>query len=137
MSSMYTSMSYLYTPARTSRANEWDVGGPSIDEAGAGCRGRERTPDRWQADHNNFRPHGSLARSTPTDFAAGALHSTCPEELEISPRHRIRIGVKSNPTSMGEGREPKGGLAWLGPRAGITRCLEFTSCNQGLHGAGT
>jgi putative transposase len=29
--------------------------------------------DRWRADYNNFRPHGSLGRLTPTDFAAGAL----------------------------------------------------------------
>jgi putative transposase len=44
----------------------------------------QRVLDRWRADYNNFRPHGSLARSTPADFAAGALHSTGPEELENS-----------------------------------------------------
>jgi putative transposase len=38
--------------------------------------------DRWRADYNNFRPHGSLARSTPADFAAGALFTPGPERLE-------------------------------------------------------
>ena len=45
----------------------------------------QRVLHRWRADYNNFRPHGSLARSTPADFAAGALHSNSPEELETSP----------------------------------------------------
>ena len=40
--------------------------------------------DRWRADYNNFRPHGSLARSTPADFAAGALLTPGLEELENS-----------------------------------------------------
>lgn len=45
----------------------------------------QRVLDRWRADYNNFRPHGSLARSTPADFAAGALHSIGPEKLDFSP----------------------------------------------------
>lgn len=45
----------------------------------------QRMLDRWRADYNNFRPHGSLARSTPADFAAGALHSLGPVQLENSP----------------------------------------------------
>jgi len=40
--------------------------------------------DRWRADYNNFRPHGSLARSTPADFAAGALLTQASRELEHS-----------------------------------------------------
>jgi len=40
--------------------------------------------DRWRADYNNFRPHGSLARSTPADFAAGALLTQSLGELENS-----------------------------------------------------
>jgi hypothetical protein len=40
--------------------------------------------DRWRADYNNVRPHGSLARSTPADFAAGALHTPGPRALEKS-----------------------------------------------------
>ncbi len=44
----------------------------------------QRVLDRWRADYNNFRPHGSLARSTPADFAAGALLTPGPEELENS-----------------------------------------------------
>ena len=40
--------------------------------------------DRWRADYNNFRPHGSLARSTPADFAAGALLTPGPQKLENS-----------------------------------------------------
>ena len=40
--------------------------------------------DRWRADYNNFRPHGSLARSTPADFAASALLTPSPEKLENS-----------------------------------------------------
>lgn len=50
-----------------------------IDEGDA-----QRVLDRWQADYNNFRPHGSLARSTPADFAAGALDTPGPRELEFS-----------------------------------------------------
>ena len=42
----------------------------------------QRILDRWRADYNNFRPHGSLARSTPADFAAGALFTPGPEKLE-------------------------------------------------------
>jgi len=44
-----------------------------------------RVLDRWRADYNNFRSHGSLARSTPADFVAGALHSNGPRKLEKSP----------------------------------------------------
>lgn len=40
--------------------------------------------DRWRADYNNFRPHGSLGRLTPTDFAAGALETPVLERLENS-----------------------------------------------------
>jgi putative transposase len=50
-----------------------------IDEGDA-----QRILDRWRADYNNFRPHGSLARSTPADFAAGALQTQGPRELEKS-----------------------------------------------------
>ena len=32
----------------------------------------QRVLDHWRVDYNNFRTHGSLARSTPADFAAGA-----------------------------------------------------------------
>lgn len=42
----------------------------------------QRVLDRWRADYNNFRPHGSLARSTPAEFAAGAHWTTGPEQLE-------------------------------------------------------
>lgn len=42
----------------------------------------QRVLDRWRADYNNFRPHGSLARSTPADFAAGALFTPVSEKLE-------------------------------------------------------
>ena len=42
----------------------------------------QRVLDRWRADYNNFRPHGSLARSTPADFAASAVQPKGPEELE-------------------------------------------------------
>jgi len=45
----------------------------------------QRVLDRWRADYNNFRPHGSLARSTPADFAAGVLFTQGPEKLEKSP----------------------------------------------------
>lgn len=45
----------------------------------------QRVLDRWRADYNNFRPHGSLARSTPADFAAGALFNQGPGKLENSP----------------------------------------------------
>jgi len=45
----------------------------------------QRVLDRWRADYNNFRPHGSLARSTPADFAAGAVFTQGPERLEKSP----------------------------------------------------
>ncbi len=44
----------------------------------------QKVLDRWRADYNNFRPHGSLARSTPADFAAGALLTPGPEKLENS-----------------------------------------------------
>lgn len=44
----------------------------------------QRVLDRWRADYNNFRPHGSLARSTPADFAARALDTQGPWELEKS-----------------------------------------------------
>jgi putative transposase len=44
----------------------------------------QRVLDRWRTDYNNFRPHGSLDRSTPADFAAGALHTPGPGELEKS-----------------------------------------------------
>lgn len=40
--------------------------------------------DRWRADYNNFRPHGSLGRLTPADFAAGALQPPVLEQLENS-----------------------------------------------------
>lgn len=40
--------------------------------------------DRWRADYNNVRPHGSLKRSTPAEFAAGTLFTPGPEMLEIS-----------------------------------------------------
>jgi putative transposase len=42
----------------------------------------QRVLDRWRADYNNFRPHGSLARSTPAEYAAGALFTHDPEKLE-------------------------------------------------------
>jgi putative transposase len=40
--------------------------------------------DRWRADYNNFRPHGSLGRLTPTDFAAGAPETPALEQLANS-----------------------------------------------------
>jgi putative transposase len=42
----------------------------------------QRVLDHWRADYNNFRPHGSLACSTPADFAAGALFTQGPEKLQ-------------------------------------------------------
>jgi len=45
----------------------------------------QRELDRWRADYNTFRPHGSLARMTPADFAAGALDTRGPEKLENLP----------------------------------------------------
>ena len=42
----------------------------------------QRILNRWRADYNNFRPHGSLARSMPVDFAAGAVQPPGPEKLE-------------------------------------------------------
>lgn len=44
----------------------------------------QRVLDRWRADYNNFRPHGSLGRLTPTDFAAGAFEPPVLEQLENS-----------------------------------------------------
>lgn len=44
----------------------------------------QRVLDRWRADYNNFRPHGSLGRLTPTDFAAGALETPALEQLQHS-----------------------------------------------------
>ncbi len=38
--------------------------------------------DRWRTEYNNLRPHGSLARLTPADFAAGAAFTPGSEELE-------------------------------------------------------
>ena len=40
--------------------------------------------DHCRADYNNFRPHGSLARSTPADFAAGAPFTLGPDKLQHS-----------------------------------------------------
>ena len=42
----------------------------------------QRVLDRWRKDYNNFRPQGSLARSTPADFAAGAPFTLRPEQLQ-------------------------------------------------------
>lgn len=50
-----------------------------IDEEDA-----QRILDRWRADYNNFRPHGSLARSTPAAFAASALDTQGPREPDFS-----------------------------------------------------
>ncbi len=44
----------------------------------------QRVLDRWRTDYSNFRPHGSFARSTPADFAAGALFARGSEKLENS-----------------------------------------------------
>jgi hypothetical protein len=44
----------------------------------------QRILDRWRADYNNFRPHGSLARSTPVDFAAGTLSTPGPKNSKNS-----------------------------------------------------
>ena len=48
----------------------------------------QRILDHWRADYNNFRPHGSLARSTPADFAAGAPFT---------------LGLKSSKTRISSG----------------------------------
>lgn len=45
----------------------------------------ERSLKRWKAEYNNFRPHGSLDRSTPADFAAAAPDTQGPEQLENLP----------------------------------------------------
>ena len=42
----------------------------------------QRILNRWRADYNTLRPHGSLARFTSADFAAGAVHPPGPEKLE-------------------------------------------------------
>ncbi len=38
--------------------------------------------DRWRAEYNNLRPHGSLGRLTPADFAASAAFTQGLEALE-------------------------------------------------------
>lgn len=43
-----------------------------------------RVLDRWRVDYNNFRPHGSLARSTPAHFSAGDPFTQGPEKLQNS-----------------------------------------------------
>jgi hypothetical protein len=55
----------------------------------------QRVLDRWRADYNHVRPHGSLARSTLADFAAGALFTPGPEKLEDSRFWWTRTGVRS------------------------------------------
>ena len=42
----------------------------------------ERSLRRWKEEYNNFRPHGSLDRSTPADFAAVAPFTQDPDQLE-------------------------------------------------------
>ena len=50
-----------------------------IDEEDA-----QRVLDRWRADYDNFRPNGSLARSTPAAFAASTLDTQGPREPDFS-----------------------------------------------------
>lgn len=44
-----------------------------------------RVLEDWRTEYNQLRPHGSLSRSTPADFAAGALSTDGPDELENLP----------------------------------------------------
>lgn len=44
----------------------------------------QRVLDRWRSDYNNFRPHGSLGRQTPADFAARAFETSALKQLANS-----------------------------------------------------
>jgi putative transposase len=44
----------------------------------------QRVLDHWRSDYNNFRPHGSLGRQTPADFAARAFETLALQQLANS-----------------------------------------------------
>ena len=55
----------------------------------------ERSLRRWKEEYNNFRPHGSLDRSTPADFAAVAPFTQDPDQLENLQTYWTQLGGKS------------------------------------------